>query len=255
MGNKNAKPYRFSEKEIWDLTRKFNKIDLDNDGQISVEDFLKVPNMQNSILVKRLISAFDKNQEGKINLQEFIQGIAIFAFVPSSTNKDNKIGQNTNAEILEKRTRFLFDIYDINGDGHIDRYELFSVVKGLAGDGIADEDLQQVVDKTIIYNDKTGNGMIDYDEFRSLIAEKNLEKIGMRMNIDPNQYLDSKDFRPINSRQYETDQLQGNSKEDDNMTDVDWSQYVRHNKKRNQDEDSKNDDEVTFNFKVNEFYD
>lgn len=265
MGNKNSKPYQFSENEIYDLTRKFNKLDIDNDGQISVEDFLKVPNMHDSILLKRLISAFDRNQEGKINLKEFIQGISIFAFVPSKSNHHEN---NQNSKILEKRTRFLFDIYDVNGDGHIDRQELFSVVKGMAGDGIDDEDLQQVVDKTILYNDKTGNGMIDYDEFRVLLAEKNLEKIGMRMNIDPNQYLDSKieeGRRPSQSKSgfspIDPEELNQINHE---MEDVDWSKFVKHNdghrgagQHHNQfdheimiDVDKKGDDEVTFNFSV-----
>ena len=58
-----------------------------------------------------------------------------------------------------------FKIYDIDQDGFISNGELFQVLKMMVGNNLKDAQLQQIVDKTIIYSDKDGDGKISYDEF------------------------------------------------------------------------------------------
>jgi serine/threonine-protein phosphatase 2B regulatory subunit len=58
-----------------------------------------------------------------------------------------------------------FKIYDIDRDGFISNGELFQVLKMMVGNNLKDAQLQQIVDKTIIYSDKDGDGRISYDEF------------------------------------------------------------------------------------------
>jgi len=58
-----------------------------------------------------------------------------------------------------------FKIYDIDRDGYISNGELFQVLKMMVGNNLKDAQLQQIVDKTIIYSDKDGDGRISYDEF------------------------------------------------------------------------------------------
>jgi len=58
-----------------------------------------------------------------------------------------------------------FKIYDIDRDGFISNGELFQVLKMMVGNNLKDAQLQQIVDKTIIYADKDGDGKISYDEF------------------------------------------------------------------------------------------
>ena len=58
-----------------------------------------------------------------------------------------------------------FKIYDIDRDGYISNGELFQVLKMMVGNNLKDGQLQQIVDKTIIYSDKDGDGRISYDEF------------------------------------------------------------------------------------------
>lgn len=58
-----------------------------------------------------------------------------------------------------------FKIYDIDRDGYISNGELFQVLKMMVGSNLKDGQLQQIVDKTIIYSDKDGDGKISYDEF------------------------------------------------------------------------------------------
>ena len=58
-----------------------------------------------------------------------------------------------------------FKIYDIDKDGFIGNGELFQVLKTMVGNNLTDKQLQQIVDKTILYADKDGDGKISFEEF------------------------------------------------------------------------------------------
>lgn len=55
-----------------------------------------------------------------------------------------------------------FKIYDIDRDGYISNGELFQVLKMMVGTNLKDAQLQQIVDKTIIYADKDRDGKISF---------------------------------------------------------------------------------------------
>ena len=61
-----------------------------------------------------------------------------------------------------------FKIYDIDKDGFIGNGELFQVLKTMVGNNLTEKQLQQIVDKTILYADKDGDGKISFDEFCSV---------------------------------------------------------------------------------------
>ena len=46
---------------------------------------------------------------------------------------------------------FVFRIYDMDRDGYISNGELFQVLKMMTGKNLTDPQLQQIVDKTILY--------------------------------------------------------------------------------------------------------
>ena len=58
-----------------------------------------------------------------------------------------------------------FKIYDMDKDGYISNGELFQVLKMMVGNNLKDAQLQQIVDKTIIFADVDGDGKISFDEF------------------------------------------------------------------------------------------
>lgn len=58
-----------------------------------------------------------------------------------------------------------FRIYDIDQDGFISNGELFQVLKTMVGNNLTEKQLQEIVDKTILYADKDGDGKISYEEF------------------------------------------------------------------------------------------
>lgn len=58
-----------------------------------------------------------------------------------------------------------FRVYDVDRDGFISNGELFQVLKMMVGSNLKDTQLQQIVDKTILFHDKDGDGKISFKEF------------------------------------------------------------------------------------------
>ncbi|KAK1905926.1 Calcineurin subunit B type 1, partial [Dissostichus eleginoides] len=130
--------------EIKRLGKRFKKLDLDNSGSLSVEEFMSLPELQQNPLVQRVIDIFDTDGNG-----EFIEGVSQFSV------KGDK----------EQKLRFAFRIYDMDKDGYISNGELFQVLKMMVGSNLKDTQLQQIVDKTIINADRDGDGKISFEEF------------------------------------------------------------------------------------------
>lgn len=68
----------------------------------------------------------------------------------------------------ESKLRFAFRIYDMDNDGYISNGELFQVLKMMVGNNLKDTQLQQIVDKTILFADKDEDGRISFEEFCSV---------------------------------------------------------------------------------------
>merc|ERR1712048_1451942 len=157
MGNEGSLPLdmcsHFDPEEIARLGKRFRKLDLDNSGSLSVDEFMSLPELQQNPLVQRVIEIFDQDGNGEVDFREFIEGVSQF-----SVKGDKSL-----------KLKFAFKIYDIDKDGYISNGELFTVLKMMVGNNLKDSQLQQIVDKTIIYADKNGDGKIDYEEFAAVV--------------------------------------------------------------------------------------
>ncbi|XP_014260428.1 calcineurin subunit B type 2 isoform X1 [Cimex lectularius] len=155
MGNETSLPMElcsnFDADEIRRLGKRFRKLDLDNSGALSIDEFMSLPELQQNPLVQRVIDIFDEDGNGEVDFKEFIQGVSQFSV------KGDK----------ESKLRFAFRIYDMDNDGYISNGELFQVLKMMVGNNLKDAQLQQIVDKTILFADKDEDGKINFDEFCS----------------------------------------------------------------------------------------
>lgn len=61
-------------------------------------------------------------------------------------------------------------------DGFISNGELFLVLKMMVGSNLKDNQLQQIVDKTIMEADKDGDGKISFDEFLIMVENTDVAK-------------------------------------------------------------------------------
>lgn len=61
-------------------------------------------------------------------------------------------------------------------DGYISNGELFLVLKMMVGNNLKDNQLQQIVDKTIMEADKDMDGRISFDEFVAMVENTDVAK-------------------------------------------------------------------------------
>ncbi|XP_054053466.1 calcineurin subunit B type 1 isoform X3 [Rissa tridactyla] len=131
---------RVDADEIKRLGKRFKKLDLDNSGSLSVEEFMSLPELQQNPLVQRVIDIFDTDGNGEVDF------------------------------------KVAFRIYDMDKDGYISNGELFQVLKMMVGNNLKDTQLQQIVDKTIINADKDGDGRISFEEFCAVVGGLDIHK-------------------------------------------------------------------------------
>lgn len=97
--------------EIRRLGKRFKKLDLDNSGALSIDEFMSLPELQQNPLVQRVIDIFDADGNGEVDFKEFIHGVSQFSV------KGDKLS----------KLKFAFRIYDMDNDGFISNGELFQV--------------------------------------------------------------------------------------------------------------------------------
>ncbi|KAK9497325.1 hypothetical protein O3M35_004664 [Rhynocoris fuscipes] len=83
-----------------------------NDTEIRQEDFKKILITKNPFFTDRVFQIFDKDKSGSISMQEFLDAMHQFA----GQSPDDKI-------------KFLFRVYDLDGDGLIQHKELQHVMR------------------------------------------------------------------------------------------------------------------------------
>ena len=62
---------------------------------------------------------------------------------------------------------------------------MFQVLKMMTGKNLTDAQLQQIVDKTILYLDKDADGKISFEEFKQVVEERGTESdITKMLSVD-----------------------------------------------------------------------
>ena len=64
--------------EIKRLGKRFRKLDLDNSGSLSVDEFMSLPELQQNPLVQRVIDIFDTDGNGEVDFKGEICKICTF---------------------------------------------------------------------------------------------------------------------------------------------------------------------------------
>lgn len=155
----------FDRDEVERLKKRFMKLDKDNSGTIERDEFLSLPQIASNPLATRMIAIFDEDGGGTVDFQEFVAGLSAFS------SKGNK----------EQKLRFAFKVYDIDRDGYISNGELFIVLKMMVGSNLKDQQLQQIVDKTIMEADLDGDGKISFEEFTKMVENTD---VSISMTLD-----------------------------------------------------------------------
>ncbi|XP_058986833.1 uncharacterized protein LOC101895123 isoform X2 [Musca domestica] len=124
-----------------------------NEREIRREEFKKIVISKNPFFTERVFQIFDKDNSGSISLQEFIDAIQQF----SGQSADDKI-------------RFLFKVYDIDGDGLIQHKELHDVIRACMEENGMEFSEDQIKDLTTAMfedADPYNRGEITYEALKN----------------------------------------------------------------------------------------
>ena len=119
--------------EIRRLGKRFRKLDLDNSGSLSVDEFMSLPELQQNPLVQRVIDIFDQDGNGEVDFKGkeviliCLEDPIIFLIIILFTEFIQGVSQFSVKGDKESKLRFAFRIYDMDNDGAISNGELFQV--------------------------------------------------------------------------------------------------------------------------------
>ena len=140
---------RLNEKDVNDLNKLFEIFDIDNDGQISFEEFQHVLlNNKNTGIkqdeIREIFNSIDTDKNGKIDYTEFIASCL-----------QEKIYLN------KERLNEAFSIFDKDNNGEISKDEIMDILQIKNEQNKEIEEIEEII-KSI---DKNGDGVIDMKEF------------------------------------------------------------------------------------------
>lgn len=143
-------------------------MDKGDNGTLSREDFLRIPELAINPLGDRIVQAFFDNSEDRINFRQFMRVLARFRAIKK--NKQNKLNNR------EEKLRFAFKMYDLDDDNKITREELLAVLHMMVGANISSDQLASIADRTILEADRDGDQSISFEEFCKILERTDVEE-------------------------------------------------------------------------------
>lgn len=136
---------------LW-YERKFSAV-MDGNKQVTFAEFKKALNITKStFFAERFFQIFDTDHSGSVSVKELIDGLTI---VIHGSQVD--------------KLKFLFMVYDVDGNGYIDFEELKIVLKSCMDESalnLSDENLNQLTNTLFEAADADSSGEISFDELK-----------------------------------------------------------------------------------------
>eukprot|EP00775_Hariotina_reticulata_P010554 gene10554-10714_t len=127
-----------------------------------IRDLHKLPELAGNPLVPRLFQLLDQDCDGSLSFEEFVKGVEWFGTLQNEENDIPRLYQ------------LAFRVYDLNNDGYIDSEELYSMLQQIVGAGCSQQQLDHVVQATMVQYDRDGDWRLTLVEFVNLMNTTDL---------------------------------------------------------------------------------
>ncbi|KAG7170629.1 NADPH oxidase 5-like 1, partial [Homarus americanus] len=143
---------------------------LGHKQELSFDDFKKIVHSRNSFFAERVFQIFDRDNSGSVSLSEFLDAMHQFA------------GKSPNDKI-----KFLFKVYDLDGDGLIQQSELQKVMKACMeenGMKFSDEQIEDLTLAMFEDADTQNTGAITYESLKAQLEKHDGLLENLSISID-----------------------------------------------------------------------
>ena len=150
--------YLVSQSELKRIYRRFERLDHEQKGWVSVDDVLTLPELQQNPMKDRIARLMTMDMGEVIDFRLFAETISVF---------NDRVSN-------EEKYKYFFRLYDLDGDGFVGDSELFIVFRTLVGGNYNDTQIQNMVEQVIFQYDKDGDKKLNYKEFASILVDPDM---------------------------------------------------------------------------------
>ncbi|KAI8900411.1 hypothetical protein BC833DRAFT_276272 [Globomyces pollinis-pini] len=144
--------------EIRKLRKRFELLDKQNLGFLTLKDLQTLPELAVNPLANRITTVF-LNDRQYLTFRDFVIALSPFS---KTAKRDIKL-------------EFAFKVYDVDQDGKISYDDLFLMLKTMVGNSLNDSQIVNVVEQTLLDADSNQDGAISFDEFKRNLYDSELD--------------------------------------------------------------------------------
>ncbi|KAM4822493.1 calaxin isoform X1 [Urocitellus parryii] len=117
--------------------------------------------MTDDMIMDRVFRTFDKDNDGCINVSEWVNGLTVFL-----------------RGSLDEKMKYCFEVFDLNGDGFISKEEMFHMLKNSLlkqpSEEDPDEGIKDLVEITLKKMDYDHDGKLSFADYEKAVREETL---------------------------------------------------------------------------------
>ncbi|XP_006892692.1 PREDICTED: calcineurin B homologous protein 2 [Elephantulus edwardii] len=172
----------FSKASLVRLYNRFRALDKNKKGYLCRMDLQEIGALAVNPLGDRIIESFFPDGNRSVDFRGFARVLAHFRPVEKddSGDQDPKKPERLNSRM--NKLRFAFQLYDLDQDGMISKYEMQQVLRMMVGVQVTEEQLESITDRTVQEADEDGDGAVSFMEFVKCLEKMDVEqKMSIRM--------------------------------------------------------------------------
>lgn len=162
----------FSENKLNQLNVRFQSLDRGGKNHLTRDDILQIEELQINPLADRIVDSFFRGSDS-ICFDQFVTTLATFR--PVARDRRDSTGSPTRQEeeggnSRTSKLKFVFSMYDKNGDGEITKSELLEVLSMMVDSNVSKEQLRMIAERTILDSSPLTR-VIGFDDFEKIMTD------------------------------------------------------------------------------------